>query len=123
MKTRSSRLAYALLFFPLLVASGPLHIEVTASFPDEDQELSAPPTEIWLQFSVVPDMEQTSFSVRGPEGSVELGEIEVGEDPTVIKAEVSAPIGSGAYTVSWVGAAPDDHAERGRYAFSIDTGR
>ncbi len=120
MQTRIPVSALAALAIPfLLTAATSFHIEVTASFPEADQELEASPDQIWIQFSVVPDMEQTSFSVRGANGRVALGEIRVGDAPEIITAEVSSPLAAGEYTLSWVGAAADDHPERGRFAFTV----
>ncbi len=95
------------------------HLELQASHPAADAVLEEAPTEIWLHFSVVPDMERTSFSVRGPAGAVKLGDIVVGDEPQIVKAVVEGEMPAGAYTLSWVGAPPDDHTVRGRFAFSI----
>lgn len=114
--------ALAALALPLLLAaSAPLHLELVDSHPKADAVVEEPPTEIWLRFSVEPDMEQTSFSVRGPSGAVELGEIAKGEGPEVIRAALVEPMGDGEYTLSWVGAPADDHPVRGRYTFTIAT--
>jgi methionine-rich copper-binding protein CopC len=102
-----------------LTASTSLHLELVASSPFEDQKLEQSPATIWLRFSAIPDMEQTSFSVRGAQGVVELGEIVVGDAPEIITAELAAPIAAGEYTLSWVGAPADDHPSRGRYVFTV----
>ena len=109
----------------LLVAWTAFHLELTASHPEADAVLEEAPTEVWLQFSVVPDGARTSFSVRGPEGSVSLGDITQGEgdDAKVMRAEVTGPMPPGSYTVSWVGATPDDHTVRGRFSFSVAEAR
>lgn len=117
--TRTLAAAVALALPFLAAATGVLHLELVDSYPEAEQVLETSPTEIWLQFSVEPDMEQTSFSVRGPEGSVELGEIVTGDAPEVIKASVAAPLAPGSYTLSWVGAPMDDHPVRGRYTFEV----
>ncbi len=102
-----------------LVGWSPFHIELDASFPDEDQELSEAPTEVWLEFSVPVDLERSSFSVRGEEGSVDLGEISVGDSPEVIQASVDDELAPGSYTISWVAAPMDDHTVRGRFVFTV----
>jgi methionine-rich copper-binding protein CopC len=101
------------------------HLELSASFPEADAVLLESPSEVWLQFSVVPDTARTSFSVTGPDGSVALGEIRQGEGDAekVLRAEVSAPMPPGSYMVSWVGAPMDDHTVRGRFSFSIEAVR
>jgi len=113
----------ALAGFLFLVGWTPYHLELTASFPEADQVLTEAPTVIWLQFSVTPDMERSSFSVRGAAGNVELGDIAVGDSVNVLRAEVSGAMPAGDYTLSWVGAPLDDHAVRGRYSFSVSAAR
>lgn len=120
-RTRTALMVLALPLF--LVASTPLHLDLVDSFPKEDQVLSESPTEMWLKFSVQPDMEQTSFSVRGADARVELGEIVVGESPEIIHAVVEGELAAGEYTLSWVGAPMDDHAVRGRFTFTVQAQR
>lgn len=121
---RSIRLSALLAVLPLaLAAAVPMHLELVDSYPEEAQVLTDSPAEIWLRFSVAPDMEQTSFSVRGPDGSVDLGEIAAGDEAEVIRATVVGELEAGEYTLSWVGAPPDDHAVRGRYTFSVAAAR
>ena len=107
----------------LLVGWTAFHLELAASFPEADQSLAEAPTEIWLQFTVAADMAKSGFSVEGPDGNVELGEITEGESPEVIRAEVVGAMPAGSYTLSWVGAPLDDHAVRGRLNFSVDAPR
>jgi len=75
----------------VLVGWTAFHLELNASYPEADADLGEAPTEIWLRFSVEPDMERSSFSVRGPEGRVALGDISVGEEPEVIRALTTLP--------------------------------
>lgn len=112
--------ASAVLLIPVLAAAGgAFHLELVDSFPKADAVVHEAPSQIWLQFSVAPDMEQTSFAVRGADGNIELGEITVGESPEVIQAAVAQPLEDGEYTLSWVGAPVDDHPVRGRYTFTV----
>ena len=107
----------------LFVGWTAFHVELDASYPEADAVLSEAPTEIWLQFSVITDMERSSFSVQGPGGKVELGDISAGEEPEMIKAEVKGEMPPGDYRVAWVGAPLEDHAVQGRFNFSIEAGR
>lgn len=120
MRLRSSA---ALAASALLLGWTAFHLELNASFPQADAVLGEAPSEIWLEFSVAPDMERSSFSVRGPGGPVELGAIAAGERPEVIKAAVKGAMPAGGYTVSWVGAPPEDHTVRGRFSFSVGAAR
>ena len=107
----------------LLAAWTLFHLELTASHPEAEAALSEPPGEIWLQFSVIPDHDRSSFSLEGPTGSVELGAIMVGEEPEILRAEIVGAMPDGTYTVSWTGAPLDDHPVRGRFTFSVGARR
>lgn len=107
---------------PLLGASA-MHLELTASFPEADAEVDTAPSEIWLEFSAKPDLEQSGFLLRGPDGFVELGEIQVGENEETIEAAVEGAMPDGEYRVSWTAAPVDDHSVRGRYSFTIRQAR
>ncbi len=124
MKMKRSLMAAVALALPFLAAGTALfHLELVASYPEAEEVLQASPNEIWLQFSVQPDMEQTSFSVRGAAGRVELGDIVAGDSPEIIKAPVAGTLAPGTYTLSWVGAPMDDHPVRGRYTFEVAAAR
>ena len=111
--------AFAVTASAVLVAWTAFHLELTDSHPKAGQTMVEAPAEIWLRFSVVPDTARSSFSVRGPEGNVALGDIAPGASPEVLRAPVAGPMPAGTYTVSWVGAPMDDHAVRGRFTFTI----
>lgn len=51
------------------------HMELIESLPGENVTLASAPEEVWLKFNEPPDVSRTSFSIRGPEGSVELDSI------------------------------------------------
>jgi methionine-rich copper-binding protein CopC len=97
------------------------HLDLVDSLPKEDQVLEEAPEVVWLEFSAVPDMSRSSFSIRGPEGGVELGEMEAGDEEEVIRARVVGEMPAGTYTLSWVGAPIDDHTVRGRFDFTIES--
>ena len=122
-KTRTLAAVVALALPFLAAGTSVFHLELVDSHPQAEEVLDASPSEIWLQFSAEPDMEQTSFSVRGPDGGVELGDIVVGDTPETIKAPVAGSLAPGTYTLSWVGAPMDDHPVRGRYTFEVAAAR
>jgi methionine-rich copper-binding protein CopC len=97
------------------------HLDLVDSLPKEDQVLEEAPEVVWLEFSAAPDMSRSSFSIRGPEGGVELGEMEAGDEEEVIRARVVGEMPAGTYTLSWVGAPIDDHTVRGRFDFTIES--
>ena len=107
---------------PLLLGAWTLfHIDLRDSYPKADQALEESPQEIWLEFSVQPDTSQSTFSIRGPAGGVDLGEIRWSsdEDPTFLRASVEGEMPAGAYIISWLAAPMDDHGGRGRINFTI----
>lgn len=115
------RLIPGLFVLPLILGAWTtFHLDLVDSLPKEDQVLEEAPEVVWLEFSAAPDMSRSSFSIRGPEGGVELGEMEVGDKEEVIRARVVGDMPAGAYTLSWVGAPMDDHTVRGRFEFTIE---
>ena len=119
---RMRLLRFGLIGMPLLLGAWTLfHIELVDSLPRADQVLDAAPKEVWLEFSTNPDTARSTFSIRGPAGGVDLGEVvmDAEDDPTVLKAVVEGEMPPGAYTVSWVAAPMEDHAVRGRFSFTI----
>ena len=119
--------AWTPLFLALFLAGAygaSFHLELLESMPGEDASLASSPEEVWLKFNEPPDMSRTSFSIRGPDGSVELDSIRSSsEDPDVVRAKVLGAMPEGSYTVSWLAAPTDDHGVRGRYSFTIGQGR
>ena len=112
----------ALLILSLaLVGWTTFHLELVASLPDEDEVMQEPPEVVWLEFTAAPDLTRSSFSIRGPDGVVELGDIQAGDKPEVMSAAVVGQMPAGSYTISWVGAPADDHSVRGRFDFTIET--
>lgn len=111
----------ALLAAPLILGAWTIfHLDLVDSLPKEDQVLQEAPEVVWLEFSAAPDMSRSSFSIRGPAGGVELGEMEAGDKDEVIRARVVGDMPAGTYTLSWVGAPVDDHTVRGRFEFTIE---
>ena len=119
---RTRLLRFGIIAMPLLLGAWTLfHIELVGSLPRADQVLPAAPQEVWLKFSTMPDTARSTFSIRGPAGGVDLGEVlmDAEADSTVLKAVVEGEMPPGAHTVSWVAAPMEDHAVRGRFSFTI----
>ncbi len=102
----------------LLIGAAFWHIELTDSRPKADEVLEAAPSEIWLQFSVTPDLEQTGIALLGSSGMVELGEVSR-VDSVSITATVVGTMADGEYIVSWRSAPQGDHGSRGRFKFTV----
>ena len=119
------RAILSLLPLPFLLGAWTLfHIELRTSFPAADQVLEDAPQEIRLEFSTTPDTARSTFSLRGPEGAIQLDTIrwDAAEEPTVLRARVVGEMPPGDYLISWVAAPVDDHGGRGRISFSIAGG-
>ena len=102
----------------MLLGAGYWHIDLTDSRPEADEVLSAAPSEIWLRFSVPPDLEQSGIALMGTSGMVELEELAL-VDSVSISAKVVGAMVPGDYIVSWRAAPHDDHGSRGRFEFTI----
>ncbi|MFW6201260.1 MAG: copper resistance CopC family protein [Gemmatimonadota bacterium] len=106
-----------------LTAAADLHLELRDSRPEADAALERPPEQVRLWFNVAPDTSRTTVSLRGPNGSIEMGKIQTTDDPTSVVAPVlGEDLPAGAYTVVWVGAEPGDHTVRGRFEFEVASG-
>jgi methionine-rich copper-binding protein CopC len=119
------RVILTLSTLPLLLGAWTLfHIELRASSPAADQVLEGAPQEIWLEFSTTPDTARSTFSVRGPDGAVQLDTIRwnAEDEPAILRAKVMGEMPPGDYLISWVAAPVDDHGGRGRISFSIAGG-
>lgn len=122
---RARRALFFLIGLPSLLAAWTVfHIELRASFPAAEQVLEEKPQQIWLEFSATPDTARSSFSVRGPDGGIQLDTIRwsAEESPAVLRAKVLGEMPPGDYLISWIAAPVDDHGGRGRISFSIEGG-
>ena len=106
----------------LLIGAAYWHIDLTDSRPQEDEILNVAPSEIWLRFSVPPDLEQTGIALLGTSGMVELEDVAL-VDSVSISAKVVGAMAAGEYIVSWRAAPHDDHGTRGRFEFKVESSR
>ena len=106
----------------LLIGAGHWHIDLTDSRPQEDEVLATSPSEIWLRFSVAPDLEQSGIALLGTSGMIQLDDVAL-TDSTSISARVMGDMEPGEYIVSWRAAPHDDHGSRGRFKFKIESSR
>lgn len=94
------------------------HTDLVRSFPEAGAELSAPVTELWLEFEAPMVEEESEVAVTGPGGASKV----VGE-PTVtgnvIQVQVPPMTEAGGYRVSYRVTSLDGHLLAGDYRFSI----
>jgi methionine-rich copper-binding protein CopC len=117
MKRLSGRLV--LLALPLLLASGPRHLELLSSTPKKDQTVASAPIDIALVFSESVDSARTSVSLQGPSGAVEVAPIRLQDEALVVLVKVVGPASAGSYTVSWTAAAPEMDAIKGTFRYTV----
>jgi methionine-rich copper-binding protein CopC len=103
----------------MLTGAAYMHLTLVDSRPKEGATVAESPTNIWLRYNQRPDVSRSGISVRGPDGAVALGKAEQA-DSLSLSAKVMMALEPGEYTVSWLAAAYDDHAIRGRYKFTVE---
>jgi methionine-rich copper-binding protein CopC len=109
---------------PLLAGAWSLaHFELISSYPKKDQAVGAAPIDISLVFSESADSARSSIALQGPAGAVPLGPVRTQDESLVLLAKVLGTMSPGAYTVSWVSAAPGDELVRGSFRFTVGRAR
>jgi methionine-rich copper-binding protein CopC len=99
----------------LLVA----HMRLFKSEPAADAVLTAPPRQVRLVFTELPDLEVSKLEIAGPSPATKLGPPRVIEQEKILVAEVEGEVPDGAYTVLWQSAGNDGHVQRGELKFSV----
>lgn len=100
-------------------ALGALHLRLTKSAPSADAVIQQSPDVIQLWFSQNTELSVSNVGLEGPNGSVDLGDVQGTDDPTSFMATVPSSLGKGEYQVSWRTAGDDGHVLRGEYSFSV----
>ena len=97
------------------------HFELRRSVPDAEAVLEASPERIQLWFSQEPQTEGARIRlVDGAGDLVELGPTAaVPDTATSLRADVPAPLSSGAYTIHWRAMARDGHLVTGEIPFEV----
>ncbi|MBT8335753.1 MAG: copper resistance protein CopC [Gemmatimonadetes bacterium] len=120
------RLAFGTLVALLAVAtvaqtSIARHFELRRSAPDAEAVLESSPERIQLWFSQEPQTEGARIRlVDGAGDLVELGPTAAVPDTTTsLRADVPAPLASGAYTIHWRAMARDGHLVTGEIPFEV----
>ncbi|HSE28536.1 MAG TPA: copper resistance CopC family protein [Gemmatimonadales bacterium] len=96
------------------------HLRLVKSAPAADEVLAASPTAITLWFSQAPTLRLTRITLLDAAGAkLPLGAVKAGPEENTAMADLSQPISTGSYTISWVSGSPDGHVVRGKIAFSV----
>lgn len=102
-------------------SSAVVHLALEKSSPAEGAELREPPAEIRLWFTERPEASVSRISLEGPDGRVELGEVQAVDGDNAIVAEVLTALAPATYEVAWLTASGDGHPIRGTFEFSVVT--
>lgn len=118
-------LALAVILIASTASSAPaseeaFHLQLNRSTPAADSVV-APPSEIRLWFSQVPQAPATSLRVvRNGEPLAAVGALTVDpNDGKIFAAPVDGTLADGAYSVSWRTMAADGHVVRGEFTFTV----
>src|SRR5262245_24692635 len=96
------------------------HNHLTKSAPGSDEQVAKAPGSIRLWFAEKPVEKFTSITLQKADSSkVTIGKTHGTDDPLSVAADISQPLATGKYTVTWRTAGDDGHAIRGKYSFSV----
>ena len=112
------RVAATLALVAMVVATTMAHMALSKSMPEADASLAGSPEQIQVWFTQAPDPAISRLTLEGASGEVELGELMIHEDKSLM-AMVKAPLAPGSYTVNWRSAGDDGHTLRGEFAFTV----
>jgi len=115
--------AFTLIPLAMSDAGASTHFQLDRSEPADEATLDAPPTEIRLWFTQVPQMEGARIALLDDAGErVALGEVKQGaEDRKMIHAPIEARITDGDYRIRWRAMAQDGHVVDGELTFSVSS--
>jgi copper resistance protein C len=97
------------------------HARLTKSVPDAGATLAASPTEIRLQFNEAIEARFSKIAIEA-KGGTPIATESVSTDPAdkkVLIIKLKAPLGPGAYKVSWRVVSVDTHKINGSFAFQV----
>lgn len=103
----------------VLTATVGAHLTVVKTAPGNETTLTEPPAQIQVWFNQQPSPRVSRLEVRGPDGEVALGRVEINRQERSISAPVKGPLPPGKYEVTWRTAGDDGHVMRGTFVFSF----
>ena len=96
-----------------------LHFGLSKSEPAKDAAV-APPDELRLWFTQVPQEGSVSIRLMVAEAPVETGPaVQDPDDGRVFSVAIEDALGAGRYSIAWRGMAADGHVVRGEIPFSV----
>lgn len=99
------------------------HTDLEATFPPADSLYRGDVAEVRLRYTTAVQLAVSSLRVVGPDGeAVPASGLDTvpGTGSSEIRVRFEEPLRSGAYTVEWRTAGPDDHPIEGEYGFRVE---
>jgi copper resistance protein C len=96
------------------------HNKLVASTPKKDEKLEQSPKELrlWFKEPVEPKFSSITLLDQNKK-KVTIGKVQKTSDSTSIRAEVTAKLAAGRYTINWRTVGIDGHKVKGTFAFSV----
>ncbi|HJQ19719.1 MAG TPA: copper resistance protein CopC [Gemmatimonadaceae bacterium] len=94
------------------------HTSLRRSEPARDARLTTTPTRLVLWFTAKPQVAFSKLTLLGPSGAIPLGAI-AADTGNALRADISAPLAPGEYTVQWQTASADGHPITGSFSFIV----
>jgi hypothetical protein len=117
--SKSATAGAAAFFILLLTGNAEAHSHLIGAAPAPHATVAAPAT-ITLHFSESLEPKFSSFDVKDATGRIVKADVHSeGQDNSVLVASPAAPMGPGAYSVSWHIVARDGHRMQGVYPFTV----
>ena len=104
----------------MLIASATAHMALSKSMPEPDSVVSESPRSLQVWFTQAPDPVVSQMVLSGSQGEVELGEMMLHDDKSIM-VMVESTLAAGKYLVNWRTAGDDGHIQRGEYSFTVNT--
>ena len=118
MKLKTRTLSWCLVLVVLSAATAVAHMALSKSMPEADAVLSESPHHLQIWFTQDPDPAVSQVTLEGPRGDVDLGEMMIHDDKSIM-AMVPSALPNGQYTVNWRSAGDDGHTQRDDFAFTV----
>jgi len=123
----SKRVVPVLVFLLSIAVVGlSAHLKVERTAPVADATVADAPTRIQVWFSQNPTMAVSALSLKGPEGTVELGKVEAGRTDGKPDRSLVAPVVGrlvpGVYTATWKTSGNDGHIQTDTFTFTFTPG-
>lgn len=120
MTRHSLTLVLALALVGGLAAPRAFHFSVVKSSPSANSTLEASPAKLQIWFSQVPaDGVSQMKLLTAEKADVPIGKLAIDKTAKSMSADITSPLKSGAYLLSWKAAGDDGHVLNGEIKFAV----